>query len=126
MGPPGRIAECESHSTRRTFEVTEAGHRHTPKRELSEGGRRYPPHSLQELTRFRPQVAFTRERYKKLRAVELIDEIPKTPSGKVLRRALIDRERTAARPGQRQLPVGLAAPTGADGPRIVTRPPQAR
>jgi acyl-coenzyme A synthetase/AMP-(fatty) acid ligase len=36
---------------------------------------------------------------RKLRAVELIDEIPKTPSGKVLRRALIDRERTAARPG---------------------------
>jgi acyl-CoA synthetase (AMP-forming)/AMP-acid ligase II len=37
--------------------------------------------------------------YKKVRAVELIDEIPKTPSGKVLRRVLIERERTAARSG---------------------------
>jgi acyl-CoA synthetase (AMP-forming)/AMP-acid ligase II len=37
--------------------------------------------------------------YKKVRAVELIDEIPKTPSGKVLRRVLIERERTAAPAG---------------------------
>ncbi len=37
--------------------------------------------------------------YKKVRAVELIDEIPKTPSGKVLRRVLIERERTAAPSG---------------------------
>jgi acyl-CoA synthetase (AMP-forming)/AMP-acid ligase II len=37
--------------------------------------------------------------YKKLRAVEFIDEIPKTPSGKVLRRVLIDRERAAAPTG---------------------------
>jgi acyl-CoA synthetase (AMP-forming)/AMP-acid ligase II len=37
--------------------------------------------------------------YKKVRAVELIDEIPKTPSGKVLRRVLIERERAAARSG---------------------------
>jgi acyl-CoA synthetase (AMP-forming)/AMP-acid ligase II len=37
--------------------------------------------------------------YKKVRAVELIDEIPKTPSGKVLRRVLIDRERAAAMAG---------------------------
>jgi acyl-CoA synthetase (AMP-forming)/AMP-acid ligase II len=34
--------------------------------------------------------------YKKLRAVELVDEIPKSPSGKILRRVLIDRERVAA------------------------------
>jgi acyl-CoA synthetase (AMP-forming)/AMP-acid ligase II len=34
--------------------------------------------------------------YKKLRAVEIIDEIPKAPSGKILRRVLIERERTAA------------------------------
>jgi acyl-CoA synthetase (AMP-forming)/AMP-acid ligase II len=33
--------------------------------------------------------------YKKLRAVEIIDEIPKAPSGKILRRLLIERERTA-------------------------------
>jgi len=34
--------------------------------------------------------------YKKVRAVEIIDEIPKAPSGKILRRVLIQRERTAA------------------------------
>jgi acyl-CoA synthetase (AMP-forming)/AMP-acid ligase II len=37
--------------------------------------------------------------YKKVRAVEIIDEIPKAPSGKILRRVLIDRERAAAVPG---------------------------
>jgi acyl-CoA synthetase (AMP-forming)/AMP-acid ligase II len=37
--------------------------------------------------------------YKKVRAVELVDEIPKSPSGKVLRRVLIDRERAAAGSG---------------------------
>jgi acyl-CoA synthetase (AMP-forming)/AMP-acid ligase II len=37
--------------------------------------------------------------YKRVRAVELIDEIPKTPSGKVLRRVLIERERAAAPSG---------------------------
>jgi acyl-CoA synthetase (AMP-forming)/AMP-acid ligase II len=35
--------------------------------------------------------------YKKLRAVEILDEIPKAPSGKILRRVLIERERLAAR-----------------------------
>ena len=34
--------------------------------------------------------------YKKVRAVEIIDEIPKAPSGKILRRVLIEREQTAA------------------------------
>ena len=33
--------------------------------------------------------------YKKIRAVEMIDEIPKSPSGKILRRVLIERQRTA-------------------------------
>jgi acyl-CoA synthetase (AMP-forming)/AMP-acid ligase II len=37
--------------------------------------------------------------YKRVRAVEIIDEIPKAPSGKILRRVLIDRERTAAMAG---------------------------
>jgi acyl-CoA synthetase (AMP-forming)/AMP-acid ligase II len=32
--------------------------------------------------------------YKKIRAVEIIDEIPKAPSGKILRRLLIEREAT--------------------------------
>ncbi len=43
--------------------------------------------------------AFVAERvapYKKVRAVEIVDEIPKAPSGKILRRVLIDRERAAA------------------------------
>jgi acyl-CoA synthetase (AMP-forming)/AMP-acid ligase II len=34
--------------------------------------------------------------YKQLRRIELIDEIPKSPSGKVLRRVLVERERAAA------------------------------
>jgi acyl-CoA synthetase (AMP-forming)/AMP-acid ligase II len=49
-----------------------------------------------EVTRF---VAEHVAPYKKVRAVELIDEIPKTPSGKVLRRVLIERERAAAPTG---------------------------
>ena len=34
--------------------------------------------------------------YKKVRAVEIVDEIPKAPSGKILRRVLVERERAAA------------------------------
>jgi acyl-CoA synthetase (AMP-forming)/AMP-acid ligase II len=47
-------------------------------------------------------TAFVAERvapYKKIRAVELVEEIPKSPSGKILRRVLIDRERAAALTG---------------------------
>jgi acyl-CoA synthetase (AMP-forming)/AMP-acid ligase II len=33
--------------------------------------------------------------YKKVRAVEIVEEIPKSPSGKILRRVLIERERHA-------------------------------
>jgi acyl-CoA synthetase (AMP-forming)/AMP-acid ligase II len=43
-------------------------------------------------------AAYVAERvapYKRLRAVELLDEIPKSPSGKILRRVLVDREREA-------------------------------
>ena len=46
--------------------------------------------------------AFIAERvapYEKLRAVEIIDEIPKAPAGKILRRVLIDRDRAAAPSG---------------------------
>ncbi|MGZ6708748.1 MAG: AMP-binding enzyme, partial [Solirubrobacteraceae bacterium] len=42
--------------------------------------------------------AFVAERvahYKKLRRFEVVDEIPKSPSGKILRRQLIERERVA-------------------------------
>jgi acyl-coenzyme A synthetase/AMP-(fatty) acid ligase len=34
--------------------------------------------------------------YKKVRAVEFIDEIPKALSGKILRRMLMERDRQAA------------------------------
>jgi acyl-coenzyme A synthetase/AMP-(fatty) acid ligase len=34
--------------------------------------------------------------YKKVRAVEIVEEIPKSASGKILRRVLIDRERMVA------------------------------
>ena len=43
-------------------------------------------------------TAFVAERvapYKKVRAVEIIEEIPKAPSCKFLRRVLIERERAA-------------------------------
>ena len=42
---------------------------------------------------------FVKERvstYKQIRAVEVIDEIPKSASGKILRRVLRDREQAAA------------------------------
>ena len=35
--------------------------------------------------------------YKKVRAVEILDQIPKSPSGKILRRVLVERERGASR-----------------------------
>ena len=47
-------------------------------------------------------MAFVAERvapYKKVRGVEFVDEIPKSPSGKILRRVLIERERAAAPSG---------------------------
>src|SRR3954470_8531491 len=53
-------------------------------------------------------TAFVAERvapYKKVRAVEIIEEIPKAPSGKILRRVLIERERAAMPTGS----VGCAA-----------------
>jgi acyl-coenzyme A synthetase/AMP-(fatty) acid ligase len=40
-------------------------------------------------------MAFVAERvapYKKLRALEVVDEIPKSPSGKILRRVLKERD----------------------------------
>jgi long-chain acyl-CoA synthetase len=45
-------------------------------------------------------MAFVEERvapYKKLREVEFVASIPKTPSGKILRRELIDQERAKGR-----------------------------
>src|SRR5262249_5267411 len=43
-------------------------------------------------------MAFVAERvapYKRLRAVEVVDAIPRSPSGKILRRVLVERERAA-------------------------------
>ncbi len=36
--------------------------------------------------------------YKKLRGIEVIDQIPKSPSGKILRRVLIEREKARSDP----------------------------
>jgi acyl-CoA synthetase (AMP-forming)/AMP-acid ligase II len=54
------------------------------------------PLTLEEVTAF---VAERVAPYKKIRAVELVKEIPKSPSGKILRRLLIDREREALASG---------------------------
>jgi acyl-CoA synthetase (AMP-forming)/AMP-acid ligase II len=35
--------------------------------------------------------------YKKVRLVEFVDAIPKSPTGKILRRVLVERERERAR-----------------------------
>lgn len=43
-----------------------------------------------------PLLAYVAERvapYKKIRTVEVVDAIPKSPSGKILRRVLKERER---------------------------------
>jgi acyl-CoA synthetase (AMP-forming)/AMP-acid ligase II len=43
-------------------------------------------------------MAFVAERvapYKKIRRIEIIDQIPKSPSGKILRRVLVERERAS-------------------------------
>ncbi|HZS19722.1 MAG TPA: hypothetical protein VFA63_01910 [Pseudonocardiaceae bacterium] len=34
--------------------------------------------------------------YNKIRIVEFVDEIPKSPSGKILRQVLVERDRAAA------------------------------
>jgi acyl-CoA synthetase (AMP-forming)/AMP-acid ligase II len=54
------------------------------------------PITADEVSRF---VAERVAPYKKVRAVEIIDEIPKAPSGKILRRVLVERERTASTAG---------------------------
>ena len=44
-------------------------------------------------------MAFVAERvapHKRIRRVEMVDEIPKAPTGKILRRLLVERERTQA------------------------------
>ena len=48
------------------------------------------PVSAEELLEF---VAARVAPYKKVRIVEFIDEIPKSPSGKILRRVLVERGR---------------------------------
>jgi acyl-coenzyme A synthetase/AMP-(fatty) acid ligase len=46
--------------------------------------------SVEELIRFVEERVAP---YKKVREIEFVDAIPKTPSGKILRRELIERER---------------------------------
>jgi len=36
--------------------------------------------------------------FKKIRLLEMVDQIPKSPAGKILRRALVERERARASP----------------------------
>jgi acyl-CoA synthetase (AMP-forming)/AMP-acid ligase II len=46
-------------------------------------------------------MAFIEEQvapYKRIRRVEFVDAIPKSPSGKILRRLLVERERAATAP----------------------------
>jgi acyl-CoA synthetase (AMP-forming)/AMP-acid ligase II len=50
-------------------------------------------------------IAYVAERvapYKRIRRVEFIEEIPKSLSGKILRRVLVERERSARSPGRGQ------------------------
>ena len=61
--------------------------------------------------------------HKKIRHLEFIDQIPKSPSGKILRRVLIERERAAALSGWHQWrPVILRDRGASRGSRIVTQP----
>jgi acyl-CoA synthetase (AMP-forming)/AMP-acid ligase II len=53
------------------------------------------PITPEEVARF---VAERVAPYKKVRVVEIVEEIPRSPTGKILRRLLIDRERTVATP----------------------------
>jgi acyl-CoA synthetase (AMP-forming)/AMP-acid ligase II len=53
------------------------------------------PASEDEIVEF---VARTVAPYKKVRRLEFVEQIPKSPSGKILRRVLIERERRAAVP----------------------------
>ena len=57
-----------------------------PKAFIVPGG----PITSEEVTQY---VAEQVAPYNKIRAVRIVDEIPKAPSGKILRRVLIDRER---------------------------------
>jgi acyl-coenzyme A synthetase/AMP-(fatty) acid ligase len=50
-------------------------------------------------------MGFVAERvapYKKLRLIEFTEQIPKSASGKILRRVLIDRERAQSAPSDRR------------------------
>ena len=51
-----------------------------------------------DLTELESWVARQVAPYKRIRRFELVAEIPRTPSGKILRRVLIEQERAAARP----------------------------
>jgi acyl-coenzyme A synthetase/AMP-(fatty) acid ligase len=52
-----------------------------------------PRRSADELMQF---VSHRVAPYNKIRIVEFVDEIPKSPSGKILRQVLVERDRAAA------------------------------
>ena len=56
---------------------------------------RRSPVSAEELQQF---VADRVAPYKRIRQVEFVDEIPKSPAGKILRRVLVERSRAASEP----------------------------
>ena len=49
-----------------------------------------------DLDDLRAYVADRVARHKRIRRIEAVDEIPRSPSGKILRRVLVEREREAA------------------------------
>jgi acyl-CoA synthetase (AMP-forming)/AMP-acid ligase II len=52
-----------------------------------------------DLDDLRAYVADRVARHKRIRRIEAVDEIPRSPSGKILRRVLVEREREAAATG---------------------------
>jgi acyl-CoA synthetase (AMP-forming)/AMP-acid ligase II len=56
-------------------------------------------------------MAFVAERVaatKRVRRVEVVEQIPKSPSGKILRRVLVERERERARAAAGETPSAAA------------------
>ena len=93
QGLPGGAGRARGRAARRT--------RPSPRRRSSDGPTRRParcprPSWRSPATATAEEImAFVAERvapYKKLRACEFVDEIPKSPSGKILRRVLNERE----------------------------------
>ena len=80
------------------------------------------------LTQLRSYVAARVAPYKRLHEVRVVAELPRLPSGKLLRRVLRDRERDPARPRRRSSlrRLGLVAQTVEDARRGAARADGAR